>query len=87
METDSGLDPIDQSILRILSSYEEMTPLELWYELGEDDTVKERVIEAEVRARLESLRKKGFVERVKEAGVDGESRRPIYRIPRSDIDP
>jgi DNA-binding Lrp family transcriptional regulator len=87
MKTDSNLDPIDESILRILSTYDEMTPLELWYELGEADALKERVTEAEVGARLESLRKKGFVERVKEAGVDGESRRPIYRITRSDIEP
>jgi DNA-binding Lrp family transcriptional regulator len=80
MEGSNSLDEIDQSILRILSSYEQLTPLQLWYELGEDDTVKERVTEAGVRARLESLRKKGLVERVTEVGVDDASTPLIYRI-------
>ena len=87
MKARNSLDEVDRGILRILSGYEQMACLELWYELGEEDTVKQGVTEAEVRARLESLRKQGFVERVKEAGVDGESRRPIYRITRSDIEP
>jgi DNA-binding HxlR family transcriptional regulator len=60
-----------------------MTPLELWYELGEDDTVKERVTEAEVRARLESLRKKGLVERVSDAEREGS---PVFRITRKGRD-
>jgi hypothetical protein len=57
-----------------------MPPLELWYELGEDDTVKERITEGEIRKRLESLRKKGFVETV--AGAE-DSAPLIYRVKRS----
>ena len=69
MKALNSLDEVDRGILRILSGYEQMACLELWYELGEDDALKERVTEAEVGARWEPLRKKGFVERVKEAGV------------------
>jgi len=80
METPKSLDAIDQSILRILSVYEQLTPLQLWYEFGEDDTVKERVTEGEILSRLESLTARGFVERLTSEGVDGNSAAAIYRI-------
>ena len=50
------LDQMDRTILRVLSSYEGLTPLELWYELGEDDTVKQKPTEEEVE--LELLKRK-----------------------------
>ncbi|NIM45028.1 MAG: hypothetical protein GTN80_04230 [Nitrososphaeria archaeon] len=71
---------MDESILRVLSRYEYLTPLQLWYEVGEDDAVKETVTEEEILSRLESLRKKGLVERVTEAGVDGDSAPLTYRV-------
>lgn len=80
MKRRNSLDEIDRSILRILSGYEQLTALQLWYELGEDDVVKERVTEEEVSSRLDSLMKKGFVETVKEEGVDGDSGYIGYRI-------
>ena len=60
----SILDEMDQTILRILSDYEGLTPLELWYEIGEDDGVKGKATEEEILSRLESLEAKGFVEAV-----------------------
>lgn len=80
METPKSLDAIDQTILRILPAYEQLTAVELWYEFGEDDAVKETVTEEEILDRLESLREKGFVERVTEAGVDGDPAPVIYRV-------
>lgn len=69
MERHQNPNAIDENILRILSLHECLTPLQLWYELGEDDGVKERVSMEEIRSRLESLREKGFVER---AGAEEE---------------
>ncbi|NIS69202.1 MAG: hypothetical protein GTO12_09700 [Proteobacteria bacterium] len=80
MEAPKSLDAIDQTILRILSAYEQLTPLELWFELGENDTVKERATEGEILSRLESLTARGFVERLTSAGVDGISAAAIYRV-------
>ena len=84
MNGPNSLDSVDQSILRILSVYEQLTPLQLWYELGENDAVKETVTEEEILNRLESLREKGFVERVTEAGVDGDPAPVIYRVKTSE---
>lgn len=78
------LDEVDKSILRILSDYEQLTPLQVWYELGEDDAVKERTSEEEILTRLESLRKKGFVESVTEVATDDASSSLTYRVKRSD---
>jgi len=80
MKRRNSLDEIDRSILRILSGYEQLTALQLWYELGEDDVLNERLTEEEVLNRLESLAKKGFVEIVKEEGLDGDSGHMGYRI-------
>jgi len=84
MEPQKSMDAIDRSILRILSGYEQLTALELWFELGENHTVKERMTEGEVLSRLESLREKGFVERVTRPGVDADSSVPLYRVETSD---
>ncbi len=62
------LDAIDQNILRILGDYEEVRPLDLWYELGEDDITKEAVTQEEMRSRLEWLTIRGFVEKVTKSG-------------------
>ncbi len=69
------LDRIDLNILRILSLYDDLTPLQVWFELGEDDLVKERATGTEIRSRLESLETKGFVEAVASSQV---GRRPSY---------
>jgi len=55
------LDNADQSILRILSLYQGMEVSQLWYEMGEDDTVQESLTEEEVLTRLKSLAKRGLV--------------------------
>lgn len=64
MENYSGLDPIDQSILRILFAYKQMAPSQIWYKFDEDDAVAIRVSKEEILNRLESLRASGIVERV-----------------------
>jgi len=70
MKTNDALDDIDRHILRILSIYEGLNPVELWYELGECDPPLERVTQQEVAGRLESLQEIGLVERVPKAGED-----------------
>ena len=80
MKARNSLDEVDQSILRILSAYGQMAPLELWYELGENDAVKERVTEGEILSRLESLTARGFAERLTSKGVDGNAATAIYRV-------
>ena len=80
METPKSLDAIDQTILRILSAYEQLTALDLWFELGENHTVKERVTEGEILSRLESLAARGFAERLTREGVDGNAATAIYRV-------
>lgn len=66
MKGQNRLDPIDRSILRILSLYEDLDLLQLWYELGEFDATGEVVTREEVLIRLKFLRSRGFVERVEE---------------------
>ena len=56
-------DKIDQSLLKILSSYEHLTTLELWWEMGEAGAAA-KISKEEVLSRLESLEALGFVERL-----------------------
>jgi len=56
------LDNVDQSILRILSLYQGIDVLQLWYEMGENDTVKESLTEKEVLTRLRSLQERRSVD-------------------------
>jgi len=62
MERHNPLDPTDRTILRVLSLYEDLNVLQLWYELGESDTPVERMTREEVLERLNSLKSQGFVE-------------------------
>lgn len=70
MEGRNRMDAIDQIILHKLSLYESLAPLELWYEIGEDDALKESVTKEEISSRLESLKAQGLVEHVMEAEED-----------------
>jgi DNA-binding Lrp family transcriptional regulator len=65
MEGHNSLDPIDRNILRILSLYEALDLLQLWYELGESDGAADRMTREEVLERLESLSSRGFVKPIK----------------------
>ena len=67
MEGRNRMDAIDQIILHKLSLYESLAPLELWYEIGEDDALKESVTKEELSSRLESLKSQRLVEHVREA--------------------
>ena len=78
MQTHNSLDKLDQNLLRILSVYDQLTPLQLWFEMGEDDAVKETVSEDEIRKRLESLEARGYVEKAQDP--EAESAPPIYRV-------
>jgi len=61
------MDTIDQIILHKLSLYESLAPLELWYEIGEDDILEETVTKEEISSRLKSLKAQGLVEHLMEA--------------------
>jgi hypothetical protein len=61
---------MDRVILRILSLYESLGLLELWYEIGEEGTQKERVTQEELLGRLEALHTRGLVERFPAGGGD-----------------
>ena len=63
MEARGSLHTFDRSILQILSLYEHLNLLELWFEIGEASTL-EPITKEEVLNRLHSLMAKGFVERV-----------------------
>ena len=80
MQTANSLELLDQSLLRILSAYDGLTPLELWYELGEDDAAKETVSEKEIGRKLESLAARGYVERVVREGGKDDSMPVRYRV-------
>jgi len=55
------LDPIDRDILRVLSLYEELDVMQLWYELGESERSVERMTQEELLERLKFLGAEGFV--------------------------
>ena len=65
VEGNEGLDAMDKSILRILALYEGLDIVELWYEIGEDDTSPEEITREEVLSRLEFLGGEGLVKCVK----------------------
>ncbi len=64
MEGHDNLDSVDRHILRILSLYEALDLLQLWYELGESDGSVMRMTQEELSRSLESLRTRGFVESI-----------------------
>jgi DNA-binding Lrp family transcriptional regulator len=58
-----SLDAVDQEILRVLSLYEQLSQSELWFEIGEA-RVLGPVTKEQVSSRLESLKGRGFLERI-----------------------
>jgi hypothetical protein len=77
MADHAGLDKIDRSILRILATYEQLTPLQIWHEFGHAGAV--RPSPEEIVARLEGLTEQGLIERVTGTPVLGHPRLSIYR--------
>ena len=63
MEKANRLDVISREMLRILSLYEQLSLLELWFEIGEAGALKPMTKE-QVSSRLESLMAQGFLERI-----------------------
>ena len=57
------LGAIDQEILRVLSLYEQLSISELWFEIGEARVLGPMTKE-QVSSRLESLKGRGFVNRI-----------------------
>lgn len=55
------MDAIDRGILNILSLYENLSFLELWFEIGETGGLGP-VTKGEVLSRLQSLMAQGFLE-------------------------
>lgn len=80
MEKRNTVDEMDRTILQTLFSYERLTPVQLWYELGEDDAVKEKLTEEEVFNRLESLMQRGLVEKAIRPGANREVESLFYRV-------
>jgi len=80
MDGRTEVDETDRGILQILSTYEQLTPLQVWYELEEDPSGRAKPSVEEVLKRLESLSEKRFVERVTGKEVSGNSRLSIYRL-------
>ncbi len=78
MDEYENLDDLDQSILKILSLYEHINLLKLWYEIGELGTFGP-VRKQEILDRLNSLMVKGFVKCI-DLG-NGEMRWVILRKP------
>ena len=67
MEGRNPLDTIDRSILRVLSLYEDLDLLQLWYELGESDKSVEHMTQEDILERLKSLKSQGLVQPIKES--------------------
>ena len=67
MEGRNPLDPIDRTILRVLSLYEDLDLLQLWYELGESDKSMAHITKEEILERLKSLKSQGFVEPIEKS--------------------
>lgn len=59
-----GLDSRDRDILHVLSLYESLDSLQLWYELVESNGRLEHMTGGELSDRLESLGSRGLVERI-----------------------
>ncbi len=67
MEGRNPLDPIDRTILRFLSRYEDLDLLQLRYELGESDKSVEHMTREDILERLKSLESQGLVQTIKES--------------------
>ncbi|NIO03139.1 MAG: hypothetical protein GTN74_00600 [Proteobacteria bacterium] len=74
------VDQIDRNILRILSAYERLTPLQVWYELEEDTAGKTKPSVEQILQRLEFLSDRGFVEKLTGSEVSGNYSLSIYRL-------
>ena len=68
MEGRDPLDAIDRTILQVLSLYEDLDLLQLWFELGETDKLVEHMTQEDILERLKLLKSQGFVEPIKESG-------------------
>ena len=65
MKGNQSLGEVDRNILDIISLYGSLEFLELWYEIGEDDALKEhRMTKEELLMRLELLEAQGYAERI-----------------------
>ncbi len=65
MKGNQSLGEVDRNILDIISLYGSLEFLELWYEIGEDDALKEDpMTKEELLMRLEFLVAQGYVERI-----------------------
>ncbi len=80
MNRRTDVDQIDRNILQILSAYERLTPLQVWYELEEDSAGKTKPSVEQILQRLEFLSDRGFVEKLTGSEVSGNSSLSIYRL-------
>ena len=60
-----NLEEVDRKILDIISHYGNLEFMELWDEIGEDDTLKEQIMtKKDALRRIEFLEERGIVKRV-----------------------
>jgi len=65
MKENQSLGEVDRKILDIISLYGNLGFLDLWYEIGEDDALKEHsMTKEELSMRLEFFVAHGYVERI-----------------------
>ena len=65
MKENQSLGEVDRYILDIISLWGSLEFIELWYEIGEDDALKEHpMTKEELLMRLEFLVAQGYVERI-----------------------
>jgi len=70
MEKEQSIRDIDRKILDIISHHGSLEFLELWYEIGEDDSLKTRILtKEELSVRLDFLVAQGFMVRSEEEGI------------------
>ena len=64
MSINQNIDIVDRAILDIVSHYDEgISSLDLWYEIGEQDSLRQySITRHEIVKKLESLSKHGYVE-------------------------
>ena len=68
MKGNQSLGEVDRNIFNIISLYGSLEFLDLWYEIGEDDVLKEQIMtKEELSRRLEFLVAQGYVESVKDS--------------------
>lgn len=67
MKRYQSLEEVDRKILEIISHYENLAFVDLWYEIGEDDALKEQIMTTDdALKKLGLLTAQGYVECIRD---------------------